>query len=695
MTEIENKRLGWLLATLLAATTLLSAFLLFQVQPVISKSILPWFGGSPAVWTTCMLFFQLFLFLGYCYAHLLSRQKFRLQVLIHLSLLAVGACLLPIGPSSDWKPKGADDPTLRIMLLLVTHVGLPYFLLSATGPLLQTWFSSVFKKSPYRLYALSNIGSLSALLSYPFLVEPALSTTDQSIGWSWGFGAFVLICGLTSCFIFRFASARDNSSASPAESTRSAAEPPSWSIRVLWIALPAFASITLLATTNHVCQDVAVIPFLWVLPLSLYLLTFILCFDADGWYRRGLTSTAAMATIGVISIIASFGIYPSLTLEITIAFAAMFALCMLCHGELVRRKPAPAFLTSFYLMIAAGGALGGMLVAIVCPVVFDIFFEMNLVLLAGFLIAAMIFVVDNVQRFHTRGWWRVVASALILVGAVATSRAQLGVLGGEQVTVKRNFYGVTKVIHQQGESPDESGLALVHGRIVHGFQYDDPARKKLPTKYFVPESGVGVTLNRYPAQGPMRVGVIGLGVGTLAAYGREGDSYRFYEINPAVVEIANRHFTFLRDSPAKIDIVLGDARLTMEQEESQQFDVFIIDAFSGDAIPTHLLTVEAFKIYMRHLKPNGVLAANISNRHIDLRGVFQQLASTFDLQSIFIELEVDEDIATSGSQWVVASRNDQFMADDVVQSAAIGFHGRYAKAPLWTDERSNLLQILK
>ncbi len=694
----EQTRLRWLV-WIFASTIFVSAFLVFQVQPIISKTILPWFGGSPAVWTTCMLFFQVVLFAGYTYAHLLNKLQPRWQLVVHIGMLAGALLLLPITPSGAWKPRPDEEPTWRIMLLLAANVGLPYFLLSSTGPLVQAWFARTCGgHSPYRLYALSNIGSLAALLSYPFLVEPAMNTRLQGSLWSIGFGLFALLC---ACCAFRMLrngkrALREAALVGSAPVADLPDIPPSWGQRFSWLLLPAFASVMLLATTNHVCQDVAVIPFLWILPLSLYLATFIICFDSEGWYWRRFYGAGTMMTVVGVSLMMLMGLYPPLVLEIGIYFAAMFFVCMLCHGELVRRKPSPQYLTSFYLMSSAGGAVGGLFVAVVCPAVFYNYFELNLGLLFGFLFGAFVYLTEVAKTgVLSSSNWRLATVVTVFVALLTVIRAQLGVAPVGHMAIARNFYGVITVDERQSEDPQRRGRVMVHGRIVHGFQYSLPEKRHLATKYFAPESGIGTTLTRFPSTGPLRVGVVGLGVGTIATYGKPGDYYRFYEINPIVIDMAKEYFTYLDDSQADVDVVLGDGRLSLESEPNQNFDVLILDAFSGDGVPTHLLTQEALDIYLRHLKPNGVLAANISNRRVDLRGVFTRLAEYADLQPIEIIAEASGEEGLSSSHWMLGTRNQQFIADDVVQAAAVGMQGRYAHIPLWTDEYTNLLQILK
>ena len=704
-----------------AATIFVSAFLLFQVQPLISKMILPWFGGSPMVWTTCLLFFQTLLLGGYAYAHLLIRQPQPRQLLLHLALLLAALLLLPITPETAWKPTDSSQPTLRIMVLLLAHVGLPYFLLSSTAPLVQTWYSRVYAgRSPYRLYALSNVSSMLALLSYPFVFEPAFDASTQGRLWALGFGLFAFLCGYLCLQLWRSRtrSALDGAAGSeakgsePRDSSRSVGvsggqvAAPTWIRKLTWLALSAFASMLLLAVTNHVCQDVAVIPFLWIVPLSLYLFTFILCFDSESWYHGGVFGWAAALVILVLSVllvgkiplIDQFGfdikvphISKNLVVEAGLYFAVLFLVCMLCHGELVRRKPASRYLTSFYLMVAAGGALGGLFVAVVAPLIFSTFLETKLGLVGGYALALL--VVFGVSRRGLRTGLRWVYGPALLVlmaGSILVAKVQIDTIKTGSLATVRNFYGVLRVDAYNEDKPALHVRMLYHGRIMHGVQAMEPTLQKVPTKYYNKYSGAGVAMRYYPRQGPWRVGVIGLGTGTMAAYGRPGDTYRFYEINPQVVDLSRRYFTYLENSPATIEIVLGDARLSMEREAPQAFDVLVLDAFSGDAIPVHLLTREAFGLYRTHLKEGGVLAVHISNRHLDLGPVVAGLAAHYGMKTVEIYRP-----APSISRWMLVTENEAFLRNEAVQEAAEDGRTTFKPIRMWTDQYSNLFEILE
>jgi len=673
---------------LYALTILVSAFLLFQVQPIIARIILPWFGGSAAVWTTCLLFFQSILLLGYLYSHwLYKRLRPRAQVAAHAGLLAASLVVLPIWPSASWKPTLVEDPTLRILLLLAVNVGLPYFLLSTTGPLLQAWYARRYQGAmPYRLYALSNAGSMFALISYPVLFEPWLGARHQAVGWSAAYCVFVGLCVITAWLGRNRAPARP----APSPDTHGAAR----SI-FFWIALPACASILLLAITNHLTQNVAAIPFLWILPLSIYLLSFILCFDSAGWYRRTIYPGLFAVAVGGMA----YALSPEFQnnpIKVMIPFFAvgLFICCMVCHGELARLKPDPSRLTSFYVMIALGGALGGVFVALIAPRVFSGFYELPLGLAACAIVAAAVWRTDPESGLG--GSWQRPA----VLGAAVLTLAVTGYLAfiirqqatGARVMV-RNFYGGLKVMDEVADDSDEPVRRLMHGTITHGEQFLKPEFQGRPTTYYGPNSGVGRAIRQDQEGGPVRVGVIGLGAGTLAAYGRAGDYFRFYEINPLVLLLARTEFTFLKICKARLDVALGDARLSLEREAPQNFDVLAVDAFSSDAIPVHLLTREAFVLYFRHLNPAGVLAVHVSNKHLNLTPVVKLIAASLRKDARLVDTE-DEPNDVFGSTWVLVGASKAFFEGTLMRSAAVP-----VPAPqhmrMWTDDYSNLFQILK
>ncbi|NQT86236.1 hypothetical protein HQ560_05685, partial [bacterium] len=403
-----------------AVTIFISAFLLFQVQPLIGKYILPWFGGGPAVWTSCMLFFQMLLLGGYAYAHVIrTRLSQRTQVIVHVTLLAATLLALPIAPSEGWKPQGDENPALYILLLLAVTVGLPYFVLSATGPLLQAWFSVRHPgRSPYRLYALSNVGSLLALLSYPFLVEPAMALRSQSTTWSIGFGLFVAFCIVSALSMLRVRPTDADEAGADEDSA-----PPGWGVCLVWVALAACGSTMLLAVTNQMSWDVAVVPFLWVLPLTLYLLTFIICFEFERWYYRPVFWPLLGLGAGAIVHLMFEGVRMPILFQVAGYAGGMFFCCMVCHGELVRLKPSPRYLTSFYLMVSAGGALGGLFVSLVAPAVFPMYLELHIGLWMTCALALVVYLYSRgllsfwrwpVKEIARGGAWAVGASAVVV-----------------------------------------------------------------------------------------------------------------------------------------------------------------------------------------------------------------------------------------------------------------------------------------
>ncbi len=709
MSAAPAPRAGWLIFNF-AVTTALSAFLLFQVQPLISKYILPWFGGSPSVWSTAMVFFQIVLFAGYLYAHGLIRYLTpKQQGLVHGALLIIAVFLSQIAPDESWKPTAADNPTWRILCLLGATVGVPYFALSSTGPLLQAWFSRAYPcRSPYRLYALSNAGSLLALVSYPFLIEPAWDLTKQAHVWSWGFIGFAITCvAVTIASVLGYS----RSAADEPASTGSIVDDgpaPSWGRRALWLLLPAWASLLLLATTNQICENIAVIPFLWVAPLSLYLLTFIIAFDHSRWYHRPIVATAAVVALLAIAGFSDLDDFIShqvkrfLHLEyslgtpetLAVYLGGMFLAALVCHGELVRLKPAPRYLTEFYLFISAGGALGGIFVSLVAPVIFRTLFEWQIALYGATAIAAFVAMLSV-----THGKRALAAIVAVTVTFGAAWIDGWGAWTSEPLEARRNFYGTILARKVDGEGQKLKYVSLWHGSILHGRQFLDEERRDTPITYYPPESGVGRAIKFFQSKPNEHVGVIGLGAGTIAAYARAGDVYRIYEINPDIEILANKHFTYLKDARAKgaeVDIVLGDARLSMEREPPQEFDVLAVDAFSGDSIPLHLLTQEAVEIYLKHLKPGGILAMHITNHYLDLAPVTQGLAKHFDLDVTEIYVpptDENEEKLVMRSQWVLLTKNQKFLKENPPEPLDQPWPA--ADPPLWTDHDSNLFKVLR
>jgi SAM-dependent methyltransferase len=668
-----------------ALTIFVSAFLLFLIQPIIAKQILPWFGGTAAVWTTCLVFFQFALLAGYFYSDWLTRKvNPKRQAFIHIALVGIALVLLPIIPDVSWKPNGDESPSLRILLLMTATIGLPYFLLSTTSPLVQAWFARSYPNaSPYRLFALSNLASMLALLGYPFLFEPWFSTRMQAISWSVGFGLFALLILLAA-----WRGLKSPMQMIEADIDASDVEPPTAKDKLTWIALAGLGSVLLLAISNHLTQNISSIPLMWVVPLALYLLTFILCFDGKGWYQRTLfLPLLAVALLGMAWMLADPGMHFMLYWQIGIFSAGLFIACMFCHGELVARKPHPKHLTTFYLMVSVGGAVGSVLVGLVAPITLPAYFELEIALV--FLAAlATVLLWGKIHVFA-------VYSALAITIATAIAAGFTVYQFREDVVVMtRNFYGTLRVKEYKKPEVEHRRRSLVHGAILHGDQYMDAPYNRSATTYYKLKSGIGqsILLKAKLVGGPIRVGVIGLGTGTIATYGNPGDVYRFYDINPEVVTIANRDFTYLKESDAKIETALGDARLNLEREPVQNFDVLAIDAFSSDSIPVHLITLEALQIYDKHMKPGGVIAFHVSNRFLDLKPVVQQLAEKRGLHVAWVH-DTYEDGGTS-SDWILLTKDKTFLLKpEIVENTDV-----IVPRPdwrLWTDDFNNLLQVLK
>ncbi|MEO8937673.1 MAG: fused MFS/spermidine synthase [Burkholderiaceae bacterium] len=744
------------LMILYGITIVSSAFLLFLVQPIIAKQILPWYGGSAAVWTVCVVFFQSVLLAGYAYAHGLTRRRIRTQAALHIALLLAGLACLPILASPMWKPVAANDPTWRIAVLLTVTVGLPYFLLSSTGPLIQKWVAEdrsmrTHPAGVYRLFALSNVGSLVGLLIYPFVVEPLATLRVQAWGWSAGYAVFTIACaGCAWCIRSRALPqvALDRTGGTVSDD----APRPRPTRYAFWLACAALGSMLLLALTNHITQNIASIPFLWVLPLSLYLLSFVVVFEGRGgrvWYvRRWWQAPAFAAVIAMTWTLSAQRGVLSVYIALPILCIGLFVACVYCHGELASTKPSPAYLTQFYLCLAAGGAIGGLSVALLAPKLFDNYWETPIALV-GVCVIGLI----TLRGQRPMAWMLgaalavVAATAILLSGGGATFGALRAPLPGassdwltavliaiavalfviatakrwpivvvltglactgfygfryyrflsqDTLQASRNFYGALRV--KESGAGTGQRRDLLHGVILHGDQYrTDPLRRKATT-YYGPGSGIAVALTQLRGDDePIDVAMIGLGAGTLAAWGRTGDRYSIYELNPAVVEIAHRYFTYLSDSKATIDIVLGDARLSMERElaggHARPFDVIAVDAFSSDSIPVHLITHEALSVFMRHLKPDGIVAFHVSNRFLRLAPVVAQLADDAHLQAVDV-IDYPRDDDYSNSEWVLVTHNQAFLDQDAVRQKITKIEA-VRGLPMWTDQYNNLFKILK
>ncbi|NBW45075.1 MAG: hypothetical protein EBR45_05840 [Betaproteobacteria bacterium] len=682
---------------LFAITVFLSAFLLFQVQPIVAKMILPWFGGSSSVWSVCMVFFQVELLLGYAYVHVLhTTLNLRRQLQIHAGLLLISLIALPVAANPEWKGTALAHPSLNVLAVLATAVGAPYLLLSTTGPLMQAWLARAadaggVQAQPYRLYALSNLASMLALLTYPVLVEPRWAVQLQANFWSLGYAGFVLACLGVVAFTWKVIPGTVEPQST--ESAPVAGKAPTWGDCLLWLGLAATASILLLALTRHMTQDVAPVPFLWVLPLGIYLLSFILCFDAPQFYLRPMyLISLPFALIWLDSVVDMVGM--SAPILVALLSISLFIFCMVCHGELVRRKPPVQYLTLFYLMISLGGALGGLLVGLVAPAVFNAYFELPIGL---FLMSALVVVL--LWREYRLPIRMLLVVALIVYG-IRLGTISTGYVDGYRVVV-RNFYGQLRIDDREDQVLGPV-RAMFHGRIIHGEEALAPAFQNQPTSYYCVGSGIERVIRSLPTEPARKVGVIGLGAGTLAAYGRAGDVMRIYEINEQVLDLARTEFNYLKRSQAEIVPVLGDGRLMLEREPPQQFDLLVLDAFSGDSIPTHLVTLEAIEIYLRHLKPGGILAFHTTNTYLDLRPVMAAAAQAFDRSALaFTFLPDAQSPLCRRSEWTVLQPNGSAESSSVSSASAVSSVPDWERLPAkptfkpWTDSYSNLLGILR
>lgn len=684
-------RLGRPLMIFYATTIFLSALLLFLVQPIIAKQLLPWFGGSASVWTTCMVFFQSLLLAGYAYSDWLARKASGWQARIHTVLGCASLAMLPIVPSLAWRPTDGDHPIGRILLLLTATVGLPFFVLSTTGPLVQAWFARAYPHARvYRLYALSNIGSVLALAAYPIAIEPMLNVRSQALVWSGAYATFVVFVIVCAWL----AASRPAVQPLVRGEQSGVSAPPSGRQQLLWCALSALGSTLLLTVTAHVQQNIASVPFLWILPLAIYLLTFILCFDGQGWYRPRLFRVAALVCAplliaGLTYRLSDTGMpqrgLMSVWHALPLYMVGLFVLCMFCHGELAARKPPARHLTRYFLMVSLGGAAGGVVVGIIVPLVLHAMFELPLAIALLVLLAAMM---------HAQ-WMRKVALVSFVICAVAAWQF-VRATWNDALLLHRDFYGALRIVALGSKDDGNLTWQLMHGTIVHGAQIKVAPWSQAPTTYYGERSGVGraIDIMRQVRSGPQRIGLVGMGTGTLAAYGRAGDVYRFYELSPAVLQIANSHFSYLKDSAASIETVLGDARLSLEAEPAQRFDVLAVDAFSSDSIPVHLLTQEAMQLYARHVREDGVVAFHISNRYLKLAPIVKQLADSVGMHAVYMPNVPDPKTPEHPSEWVLVTPNRELA--DTFLGWKLG--NQIAAVPglrPWTDDYNNLLQVMR
>ena len=703
-----------------------SAFLIFLVQPMVGKRILPWFGGTAAVWMVCLAFYQTALFLGYAYAHLLIRWATPArQLLIHSILVAIALLLMPVLPGDHWKPAGVSSPISDIVSMLMANVAIPFLILASTGPLVQAWFARLHPtRSPYPLYAVSNGGSFLALLAYPILLEPRLGLATTGNLWSFAFGATTLLV-LTCAFLTWRGGPRPVAAvASDGVDKEAGAAPPGGMRVLLWLLLSAGAVMVLMGVTNRLCRDVASVPFLWIVPLSIYLLTLILSFASERVFQRGI-----LIAVGLVSLLATLGqslwrgwefaqplvalLSASLPAQITAYGLLLFAMGMLMHGELYRLRPAPSHLTSFYLMVAGGGALGGLFVGLVAPSIFDEYHELAVGLAMSWLLIPLTLAYErSASGIESRGR---LAGALLAIPALFVVAQSVRIAPAEVIYQERTFFGTVHVADVTfGGEPQRR---LYHGQTLHGLQLAGPYGARTPTEYFGRATPIGLLLNSRPRGQESRVGIIGLGAGTLASYGREGDLFRFYEIDPIVVEIASEGglFRFLESSRAEIETVIGDGRLALEQEPlagvEQDFDILILDAFSSDSVPVHLLTREAFATYRAALEPDGLIMLHLSNRHLELLPLAARQGTDSGFGVLLVTNQVAPKHRSAPSQWALLVPETRSL--DEVTERMRGSWAKLGLPPLrleievkrasdgvddalavWTDDYSDLASIV-
>ena len=663
----------------------LASFLLFVSEPIAAKQLLPTFGGSAAVWMTCLVFFQVALLAGYLYAHAITRgQATRTQSLVHIALLAAATLSAAAWGAGIAHPRlNGSYPVASIFGTLALSIGLPFLMLGSTSPLLQVWHFRIEQTAiPFRLFALSNLASLLALLAYPTIIEPYLSLSLQRTLWAAGVAVFAVI---TAVLAWQSRSEAPSFRDETEEAVFALASP--LRAKLLWFLLPMAAAMQLSAITAHLTSNIAAIPLLWILPLAVYLFTFILAFQMTSLrkYRGILLRLLAV-------MLASLGYFMSHTdaglpvgLGILFFLIELLVACLFCHTEAYALRPQRTSETTlFYLIIAAGGATGSFLVGIAAPLVFSGNYDLAFTfLITAVLALAIVWETDWAQR----ALWATGSALLVfLIYALHSSYHR------QALITRRNFYGSLRVQQSVTEHGDTI-RTLLNGTIQHGSQIFSNDLRHVPTTYYAPDSGVGLALDNCCAGRPKRVGVIGLGAGTIAAYGKPGDTFRFYEINPSVLPIAQNMFSYVHDSGATITFAEGDGRASLASESPQTFDVLVIDAFSGDAIPLHLLTVEALAVYRKHLAPNGILAFHVSNSYVDLDSEVGQLAASAHLHSRSISSPPEKQSGELRATWVLLTENAELFQKPDVALRAVEIKP-LPHVTAWTDNYSSLLPLV-
>lgn len=669
-----------LLTFLYACVVFLSAFLLFLVQPMVAKQLLPVLGGSAAVWITCLVFFQAVLLLGYAYADFaVTRLRPRAQALMHVTLLAAALTTLGLRiRTSQWA--ATWHPMLTVFTLLSLIIGLPYLSLSTTTPLLQAWYTGSFRATwSFRMFSLSNAGALLALLLYPTVIEPYITLKTQTRGFSTGFFLFAVLCGGIAWSVRQTLPDR-SPRVEPAETVTPQR-------KALWLLLPGCSSLLLCAFTSHISQNVAAIPLLWILPLSAYLLSFIIAFHSQQAYPRWLMVRLAACTLGILGYLLH-DVHGNLPVQISVPLycLCLFVLCFFFHGELYRLRPATGSATGFYVLLSLGSALGALFVGVLAPNIFRANYELAIgLVLSAVLALAVMWNFGIIARI----FWAALAAWLVWVG-VAQARAW------QQNTLAqlRSFYGTLRVTETHWPPLAGTTRTLYHGTIQHGVQFYANGMRTQPLSYYAPSSGLGLALRLCCRGRTKRVGIVGLGAGTIAAYGQPGDTFRFFEIDPLVERIARELFTYLRDTPARTDVVLGDARFSINRDNSGPYDVLALDAFSGDAVPIHLLTQQALALYRKHLAPDGILAFHISSQYLDLEPVLARAAQQAGMHAVTVHSAGDENQGIFNADWVLLTNDEAFLSQPEVARAVQPAQMRN-NVNLWTDDYSGILPILK
>lgn len=664
-------------------TIFLSALLLFLVQPMIAKVILPSFGGGAAVWTSCMLFFQCLLLAGYCYSHgLITYFKPKKQLLIHGSLLIIALVITPI---SIEVIQTNNAPQFNILLILLISIGLPYFVLSANAPLIQRWFGYENKElSPYKLYALSNVGSLIGLLLYPFAIEPFITLDNQLMLWSVGYWMFALCCMLLIAKLFL--PSDTFKSISVTEIKRNTLLE-----KLLWTTLSSIGVIALLAVTSSMTQNISSIPFLWLLPLVLYLVSFIVCFANEAWISRKFWYGGLLISLPITFLLYFFASLFPLVIQLLLYSFVLQSVCMVSHGELVRLKPQKESLTAYYLAMSIGGVIGGLFVSFIAPALFDQYIEFPLVVWACFVIGAVL------------SWHALHASRTkILMGGLVITLLSAGsfmfvndLYKQYDVANGRNFYGQLAV--KDIIVNDLNERRLVDGTTSHGTQSLNATNSQVPLSYYRANTGVAVAIKSLQKRDELNVSIIGLGAGTLASYGRVNDSYHFLELNPMVSDYAHRYFTYIENSNAQVKVSIGDGRQLLTDNQlfnDNELDLLVVDAFSSDAIPTHLLTTQAIMLYKRRIKDDGMIALHISNTHLDLVPLVYGLAKELSLSATFV-LTASDAKNTNMAQWVLLAKETNVLNDPMILDVKTKWPDNINKQTIWTDDYSNLLSVLK